>query len=123
MPSTTTYNRGEVVVVQVAFSDGTGTKPRPALIVSDHSFHRALPDVIVCPISSQPRYYSKPGPGDCPLRAWQDLKLRYASTVRVSKILSVDRQIIGRKLGILAPPDLARVESALRDALSLPGSV
>ncbi len=120
MPSTKIYNRGEVIVVQVPFSNGTGTKPRPALIISDQSFHSALPDLIVCPISSQPRYYSKPGPGDCPLQAWEALSLRYASTVRVSKILSVDKKIIGRKLGTLALPDLARIEHALRAALRLP---
>ena len=68
MPSTIIFDRGQVVVVDVPFSNGTGVKPRPALIVSDRSFHGALPDVIVCPISSQPRYYAKPGPGDCPIR-------------------------------------------------------
>lgn len=119
MPSMTIYNRGEVVVVSVPFSDGTGTKPRPALIVSDHSFHGPLQDVIVCPVSSQPRYFAKPGPGDCPIMAWQALNLRHASTVRVSRIISVDKRIIGKKLGILAQPDMAKVESALCAALKL----
>lgn len=119
MRSMTIYNRGDVAVVNVPFSDGTGTKPRPALIISDPSFHNALPDIIVCPISSQPRYHTKPGPGDCPIQEWQPLKLRYASTVRVSKILSVDKKIIGRKLGIMARTDLTKVESALCAALVL----
>ena len=119
MPSMTIYERGQVVVVDVPFSNGTGTKPRPALIISDHSFHGTLPDVIVCPISSQPRYHARPGPGDCPIGSWKALNLRYASTVRVSKILSVDKQIIRRKLGTLAQPDMARIESALRAALKL----
>lgn len=68
MPSTTTFRRGQVVVVEVPFSDHSGTKPRPAMIVSADDFHRGLPDIIVCPISSQPRYYNRPGPGDCPLQ-------------------------------------------------------
>lgn len=120
MRSMTTFDRGRVVVVNVPFSNGTGAKPRPALVISDPSFHGTLPDVIVCPVSSQPRYYTRPGPGDCPIRAWQALKLRYASTVRVSKILSVDKKIITKKLGILAQPDMAEVESALGAALRLP---
>ena len=119
MRSMTTFDRRQVVVVDVPFSDGTGAKPRPALIISDHSFHSALPDVIVCPISSQPRWYTKPGLGDCAIRTWQALNLRYPSTVRVSKILSVDKKIIRKKLGILAQPDMADVESALRTALRL----
>ena len=42
----------------------TGSRPRPALVVSVEAFHRKLLDGIICPISSQPRYYQKPGPGD-----------------------------------------------------------
>jgi mRNA-degrading endonuclease toxin of MazEF toxin-antitoxin module len=90
-----------VVVVNVPFSDHSGVKPRPALVVSAESFHRGLPDVIVCPISSQPRYYRRPG------------------TVRISKVLAVDKQITKRILGRLSQPDLARVETGLRQALGL----
>jgi len=46
MPSTTTYSRGQVVVVNVPFTAQTGSKPRPALVVSVEAFHRKLPDVI-----------------------------------------------------------------------------
>jgi mRNA-degrading endonuclease toxin of MazEF toxin-antitoxin module len=120
MPSTTTFRRGQVVVVEVPFSNHSGTKPRPALVVSAGTFHRSLPDVIVCPISSQPRYYHHPGGGDCPLADWRGVGLRYASTVRVSKLLAVDQQIVRRALGVLSRRDLARVEAALRAALALP---
>ncbi len=119
MPSTTTYKRGQVVVVDVPFSDHSGMKPRPALIVSDDESHHNLPDVIVCPISSQPRHYRRPGHGDCPLRDWRLVGLRHPSTVRVSKVLSVDKQIMRRILGDLSPGDLSRVEAGLRRALSL----
>jgi mRNA interferase MazF len=117
MRSTIIYDRGEVVVVNVPFSDGTGTKPRPALVISNRSFHGGLQDVIVCPISSQPRFYEKPGLGDCPIGEWQALNLRYASTVRVSKILSVDKKIVKKKLGVLPQADMAMVESTLCAAL------
>ena len=119
MPSTTTYRRGQVVVVSVLFSDHSGTKPRPALLVSSEAFHRHILDVIVCPISSQPRYYARPGPGDQPIRHWKGLGLRYPSTVRISKILAVDKRIIKRILGALSRADLALVEMKLRQALDL----
>lgn len=79
------------MVVNVPFSDQTGSKPRPGLIVSVERFHRALPDVIVCPISSQPRFYRRPGPGDCPLRQWEAVGLRHPSTVRISNLVSVEK--------------------------------
>lgn len=119
MPSTTTFKRGQVVVVNVPFSNHSGVKPRPALVISAETFHRDLPDVIVCPISSQRRYYRRPGPGDCPLRGWQAVGLRHPSTVRISKLLAVDKQIIKRILGPLSQQDLALVEVGLRQALGL----
>jgi len=37
-----------VIVVNVPFTGQTGSKPRPAVIVSAAAFHRTLPDVIIC---------------------------------------------------------------------------
>jgi mRNA-degrading endonuclease toxin of MazEF toxin-antitoxin module len=103
-------------VVNVPFSDRTGVKPRPALVVSANTFHRAIPDLIVCPISSRLRYYHRPGPGDCPIREWRAVGFRHPSTVRISKLLAVDKQIVKRILGSLPSPDLALVETELRQA-------
>ena len=119
MPSTIIYSQGQSTAVNVTFSDRSGIKPRPALVVSPDPFHVTLPDVIVCPISSQPRYYRRPGPGDCPLRDWRATGLRHPSTVRTSKILAVDKQIIKRPLGVLSAQDLAGVQARLRQALGL----
>ena len=119
MPSTITYRRGQVVVVTVPFTGQGGAKLRPAVVVSAETFHRRLRDVIVCPISSQPRYFEKPGPGDRPLSKWAAVGLRFPSTARVSNILAVDKALIRRVLGRLASEDLRSVEAALRDALGL----
>lgn len=119
MPSTITFRRGHVIVVEVPFSDLSGAKRRPALIVSADRFHRALPDIIVCPISSQARYHRRPGPGDCPLDGWSRVGLRHPSTVRVSKLLAIDKQIVKRSLGVLPPADLARVSAVIREAFGL----
>lgn len=89
------------------------------MVVSADAFHHDLPDVIACPISSQPRYYRRPGPGDCPLQEWRVVGLRHPSTVRISKLLAIDKRIIRRTLGRASPQDLSRVEVALRRALDL----
>ena len=119
MPSTTTFRRGQVVVVDVPFTNHSGVKPRPALVVSAEVFHRDLQDVIICPISSQPRHYHRPGRGDSPLRDWRAVGLQHPSTARVSTLLAVDKQIIRRVLGHVSPRDLTRVEAGLRQALAL----
>ena len=60
MPSTTTFKRGQVIVVKVPFSDRSGVKPRPALVVSAAGFHRNLPDVIACPVAASPGIIAVP---------------------------------------------------------------
>jgi mRNA-degrading endonuclease toxin of MazEF toxin-antitoxin module len=119
MASTTIYKPGDVVVVNVPFTSQTGAKPRPALVVSVEAFHRKLPDVIVCPVSSQPRWYERPGPGDHPLKHWERVGLRHPSTARLSNLLSVEKKLLERKLGRLHPEDLARVVRGLREAFGL----
>lgn len=119
MPSTITYRQGQVVVVDVAFTGRTGSKLRPALVVSTQAFHRKLPDLIICPISSQPRWYSRPGPGDHPLRHWKAVALRLPSTARISNLVSVEKSLIRRVLGILPAEDMLRIKSGLRAALGL----
>ena len=108
-----------MVVVNVPFTGQTGSKPRPALVVSVEQFHRNLLDVIVCPISSHPRYYQKPGPGDHPLKHWKAVGLRYASTARISNLLAVEKKLIKRVLGTVHHEDLAQVEQGLREAFGL----
>ena len=119
MPSTTTFEPGVVVVVSVHFTGQTGSKLRPALVVSTTAFHRRLPDVIVCPISSQPRFFRRPGVGDHPLRHWRIVGLRHPSTVRISNLLAVEKRLIKRELGRLHADDLTRVQQGLRQAFGL----
>jgi mRNA interferase MazF len=53
MPRMTAYRRGDVVLVGFVFSDDSGTKVRPALVVSSATYHRRRQDVIVAAITSK----------------------------------------------------------------------
>jgi len=119
MPSTTIYKRGHVVVVNVPFTGHTGAKPRPALVLSTDAFHRKLPDLIVCPISSQPRFYNRPGAGDQPLRQWKGLGLHHPSTARFSNLMAIEKRLIKRVLAPLHAEDLARIEHGLYQVFGL----
>jgi mRNA-degrading endonuclease toxin of MazEF toxin-antitoxin module len=118
MLSTTIYERGHVVVVNVLFTGQGGAKRRPAVVVSVDAFHRTLPDLIVCPISSQQRFYTRPGGGDHPLRHWKDLGLRHPSTARLSNLMAVEKRL-QRVLAPLHADDLAHVEQGLREVFGL----
>lgn len=120
MASTTIFRRGQIVVVRVPFTDQTGAKLHPAVVVSPESFHRRLSDVVVCPISSQQRYFERPGPGDRPLIGWKSAGLRFRSTARVSNVVAIEKSLIQRVLGKLTSPDLKALDATLRAAFGLP---
>lgn len=117
--STIIFRQGQVVIVDVAFTAGMGSKPRPAVVLSTQAFHRKLPDVILCPISSRPRWYSRPGPGDHPLRHWKTVHLRFPSTARISNLVSVEKSLIRKVLGILTAEDMRHIKAGLRAAMGL----
>jgi mRNA interferase MazF len=53
MPSTTSYRRGDIVLVSFPFTDLTTAKRRPALVVSPDSFNEATSDLVLAAITSQ----------------------------------------------------------------------
>jgi mRNA interferase MazF len=48
----TAFNRGDVVLVEFVFSDESGAKLRPALVVSTTAYHQVRQEVIVAAITS-----------------------------------------------------------------------
>lgn len=53
MPSTTSFNQGDVVLVPFSFTDLSAVKQRPALILSPKRLNNVRSDLIVAAISSQ----------------------------------------------------------------------
>src|SRR5207249_2569655 len=78
-------------------------KKREPIVVT----HHGRPYALIQPMSERD------------LRSWRTVGLRHPSTVRVSKLLSVDKTIVKRVIGDLVPDDLAGVETILRQALAL----
>jgi len=90
------FVKGEVVVIPFPFSDLSGSKRRPALVLAD------LPgaDLILCQITSQ---NSPKDPFAIPLVA-ADFKtgsLPVASNIRPNRIFTADKNLIVRSAGIV----------------------
>jgi mRNA interferase MazF len=49
----TEYNRGDVVLVGFVFSDETGERRRPAVIVSSEAYHKSRQEAIIAAITSR----------------------------------------------------------------------
>lgn len=103
------YRRGDVIAVPYDYSDLTGGKVRPALIVSSDAYNLARPDVVAAGISSQ---VAKAGPYDRVLADWSVAGLRYASLVR-GRLLTIEQSLIRRTVGHLTAGDLAAVEERM----------
>lgn len=91
---------GEVWVAEIHFTDGQAAKLRPVLILWEDGR-----DVVVAAITSAaPR-----SPADVPLPGWAGAGLRVPSTVRLSRLDCLERQLLLRRLGRLLPEDAETV--------------
>ena len=110
----TSYNPGDVILVDIAFSGAVGYKRRPAVVISKNRFNTAGIKLIVAAITGN---VSPPfRPGDTLLSDWKTAGLLKSSAVR-GVLATVDKSDIARKLGILSAKDFSRVEQGIADIL------
>jgi mRNA interferase MazF len=91
--------RGEIVLVNYPFTDGSGSKMRPVLVVSVDQFNGGR-DIIVTPISSS---VSVSDPSAVLVNAphFSIAGLKTASSIKWTKLLTIEKSIVARKLGSL----------------------
>lgn len=99
-PSTTTWRRGDVVLVPVGFTDASGAKQRPAVVISSDRYNAVSPDVMIASITGNLGAIRHPG--DHVLVAWREAGLLRPSLAQ-AKIATVEAALIRRRLGTLAP--------------------
>jgi len=115
MPDTTTFERGDVVLVGFIFSDESGAKRRPALVVSSSAYHVGRREVIVAAITSNTRRRLF---GDHLVGEWRRAGLLFPSLV-TGILRTVRRDMLQRRIGRLDAADLAGVDGRLRRSLAL----
>ena len=114
----TNYKRGDIVLVEFRFTEGLGSKKRPALVVSSDHYHKNRDEVIVAAITSNVKRILF---ADTKIEQWQEAGLLYPS-LATGIIRTVKGGIIVKKLGVLTAPDLKRIEKNLTAALQLGNS-
>jgi len=110
MPTTTEFEFGDVVLVPFPFTDQTGSKQRPAVIVSSRRYHAERADLVIMAVTSQLR----PGSPvtDAGIAKWREAGLLKESVVK-PVFATIERGLVRRKLGRLEADD----RKALNDAL------
>jgi mRNA interferase MazF len=111
MPPTTSYEFGDVLLVPFLFSDQTGSKQRPAVVISDGAAHSPHGDLIIMAITSVIR---TEGGADAWLVAdWAAAGLIKPSAFKPS-FLSLAPSLVLRRLGSLSTSDATSLRAGLR---------
>lgn len=113
MPSTTTYRLGDVLLLEVAYTDLQGAKRRPAVVISNDEYNRASPDAVIVPLTASGARLRM---GDFRIANWSSAGLMRPSVAR-ARPTTVARGRIERKLGRVSEADLAGVLSSVRSIL------
>ena len=109
MPPTTRYSRGDVVLVNFVFSEGTGAKRRPAVLLSGEAYHAGRQEAIVAAITSNTDRILV---GDHLIADWRQAGLQFPS-VATGVIRTIKQTMIARALGRLASPDIDAIDERL----------
>ncbi len=117
MQYTTTCSRGDVVLVPYPFTDLTGSRQRPGVVVSSDTYNQATNDLMIAQITGN--VTSPERSGDHMIVLWQQARLHMPSRVR-AKIATFNHRVVRRVLGQLSQVDMMAVEANLQIALQLP---
>ena len=101
---------GEIQLCRFPFTSGSGFKIRPALVLFDLG-----QDAIIARVTSVRRN----GALDVTVRDWQAANLLMPSVVRLDRIVTAEKIIFIRRLGILSSHDLEAVRTCWNQAMRL----
>ena len=105
---------GDIILVNYPFTDGSGSKIRPAVIVSSDAYNGGA-DLLIAPISS---VLESEEQFSFPIRtqdsSFVETGLKQASTVKWTKILTISRSVIQRKLGALRASPMSTIHEKIR---------
>lgn len=110
----TTLSRGDVVLLDLPFSDLTGFKRRPALVISNEKYLGSTLDLIICAVTSNLKAVRFPG--STQVLEWQEAGLLRPSVI-TAQIFTLDQGLVLRRLGRLTAEDLNRADQNLQAIL------
>jgi mRNA interferase MazF len=111
----TKYSRGDVVLVNFIFTDETGVRRRPSVIISSDAYHRGRGEAIIAAITGRTDRILV---GDHLISDWRGAGLLLPS-VATGIIRTIKQDMIARKLGAMPGADMEAIDSSLRLSLRL----
>ena len=116
-------HRSEVVLVDFPYSDHTGSKVRPALIVQADVWNERLDDTILALITSS--RHRRVGAVtqlaiDITTAEGQQTGLRLNSVIQCENLLTYDQALVLRLLGHRSATAMEQINACLKAALGVP---
>jgi mRNA-degrading endonuclease toxin of MazEF toxin-antitoxin module len=116
-------NRGDIVLAKLPFSDGSGSKVRPALVVQCDANNQRLEDVIVALITRTTRLASTEPTQllvDITTVEGKQSRLLHTSAVKCEHLITLDKQLVHRVIGAMPAALMRQINGCLKASLDLP---
>jgi mRNA interferase MazF len=110
-------NRGDVVLVDWPYSDRTGSKLRPAVVIQADFLNELIDDTVLVQITTK-----KHGLAEVEIDPAQETLsgLLHISYLTGMNLLTIDQVLVVRALGVLSAETLDKINACLKLALQLP---
>ena len=114
MPPTTSYSFGELILVPFPFTDQTGSKKRPAVVISSTGYNLTRRDVVIMAVTSQLK--ASGALGETFVSDWKVAGLLKPSAIK-PVITTIEQSLVLRRLGVLAAGDQQNLKDAMAGIL------
>jgi mRNA interferase MazF len=102
MANPSRFSFGDVVLVPFPFTDQSGTKKRPAVVVSSQSYNAGRRDIVIMAMTSQVRVPL--GIGEAIIADWQGAGLIKESVLK-PVFATIEQGLVVRVMGLLSTVD------------------
>lgn len=110
MVATATLGFGSVVLVPFPFTDQSGTKKRPAVVISSANYNTNRRDIVIKAVTSQVR--QPLAFGEAMITGWQAAGLVKASVLK-PVFTTIEQSLVLRAMGILGTADLKTLREVI----------
>lgn len=112
--------RGDIIIVELPFTDDSGSKRRPALVVQSDAMNKLVPDTIVASVTSTiHRAATIPTQIIVDPAVETASRLLHVSVVRCENLRAIDQKRILGSIGSLSQRTMKQVDECLRIALGI----
>lgn len=109
-------NQGDIVLIPIPFTDLSSQKRRPVIVISNDSYNRTAPDMVVVAMTSNPTLttYSFTITSSDLTRG----SLNRPGTVRVDKLYTLEQTLIIKIFGRVGTPTLNRIRTIVQELIA-----